>query len=52
MTDTSSDLDHLEALWLFCVRRWRRLLLASAGAVLFLPYGCGLATGVLIGKLT
>lgn len=46
------DLEHLEELYLFLVRRWRRVLLATTGLVLFVPYGCGLATGVLIGKLT
>lgn len=48
----STDYDHLEDLWNFLVRRWRRVLLATGGLLIFLPYGCGLATGLAIGHLT
>lgn len=49
---SQGDIDHLEAIYGFLLRRWRRVLLATAGSILLLPYGCGLITGVLIGKLT
>ncbi len=48
---SEGDIEHLEAIWAFLIRRWRRVLLTSAGLLLFVPYGCGCATGALITHL-